>query len=112
MPMTKSQNINSSEYVTIKHRPLSFVRGQKKLPPQEGQPPTVWVAPGIVFNDTTHSIAQIPPKVNSRLVIPLYLGTTKGATYKLKGATSRLRNLQQYTIRETRNLLIYKAFLQ
>ena len=101
MPMTKSQNINSSEYVTIKHRPLSFVRGQKKLPPQEGQPPTVWVAPGIVFNDTTHSIAQIPPKVNSRLVIPLYLG-----------ATSRLRNLQQYTIRETRNLLIYKAFLQ
>ena len=37
MPMTKSQNINSSEYVTIKHRPLSFVRGQKKLPPQEGQ---------------------------------------------------------------------------
>lgn len=108
MPMTKSQNINSSEYVTIKHRPLSFVRGQKKLPPQEGQPPTVWVAPGIVFNDTTHSIARIPPKVNSGLVIPLYLG----ATYKLKGATSRLRNLQQYTIRETRNLLIYKAFLQ
>lgn len=108
MPMTKSQNINSSEYVTISTAPFLFVRGQKKLPPQEGQPPTVWVAPGIVFNDTTHSIAQIPPKVNSGLVIPLYLG----ATYKLKGATSRLRNLQQYTIRETRNLLIYKAFLQ
>ncbi len=47
MPMTKSQNKNSSEYVTISTAPFLFLRpGAKEAAPEGANRLPYWVAPG------------------------------------------------------------------